>query len=103
MVRSDLGNSDNIRTILADCLRELSSMKCPAEFGDDTDILHECNLDSQHGIELACELDARLAIGIPAKDNPLIEDGGATGRKRARKFGEVVRYLEQLASEQTGR
>ena len=95
---TDLSSSttSGIREALVHALREIAKQKCPAEFSDDINVLRECDLDSQHGLELACDLSDRLGIDIPANENPLVEDSGPSGRKRARKFGEVVDYLAAL-------
>jgi acyl carrier protein len=92
----DLPSREKIGQTLVDCLRFLSGKACPAEFTINTDVLRECDLDSEDGVEIACDLSRRLGIAIPAKDNPLIDDTSATGRKRARTFGEVVEYLAAL-------
>src|SRR6266496_5756392 len=87
--------NDDIRSTVINCLRGMAK-QCPDEFRDETDILHDCDLDSEHGIELACDLSARLGIKIPANENPLVEDRGPSGRKRSRRFGEVLEYLIKL-------
>lgn len=96
MVMNNTASQGKIRHVLVDCLRFLAGTSCPAEFTDEMDVLHECDLDSEDGVEIACDLSSRLGIVIPAKDNPLIDDGSATSRKHARTFGEVVEYLAAL-------
>jgi acyl carrier protein len=94
----DTARQEKTRHVLAECLRFLAGKNCPADFTDDMIVLQACDLDSEHGIEIACDLSARLGIEIPAKDNPLISDDVATGRKRARSFDEVVTYLMTLTA-----
>ena len=93
---TETARREEIRHVLGDCLRYIARKDCPGEFTEEMVVLVVCGLDSEHGVELACDLSARLKIEIPAKDNPLIEDDDATGRKRARKFEEVVTYLMAL-------
>lgn len=42
-------------------------------------------LTSQDGVELACDLEARLGIAIPADFNPLVHESG----NRMRTLGEL--------------
>lgn len=96
MVSITKPSRDVIREVLTDCLRFLKGSDL-AEFDETTDVIVGFGLDSMDGIELACDLSTRLRVEIPLKDNPLIEDDAKTGRKRSRKFGEIVNYLVELA------
>lgn len=89
---------EQIETELKDCLRFVAGEHCPVEWHPDDDVLCSCDIDSMHGVELACDLVARLGINIPQEDNPLIEDDRTTGRKRHRTFREVVEYLQRMAT-----
>lgn len=82
--------------VLEECLRYLAGEKAPAKFTADINVIRECCLSSEHGVEIACDLSTRLDIEIPLKDNPLIHEETETGRRRGRKFGEVVEYLMRL-------
>jgi len=97
MVRNEKPSRETIRETLTDCLRFLKGSEL-GEFDESTDVIVGLGLDSQHGVELACDLSSRLKIEIPLKENPLIEDG-ADGRMRSRTFGEVLEYLVALAGE----
>lgn len=85
-----------IEAILAECLRNLAPEEAPEKWDPQDKVLRHWGLDSQHGIELACELEDRLGINIPLKDNPLVDDSKT--RKWSRTFEEVIDYLEGLAS-----
>lgn len=89
---------EKIEAELKECLHFLAGDNCPADWRADDDVLLCCDIDSMHGLELACDLAARLGIGIPLRENPLIEDDKDSGRKRHRTFSEVVNYLEKLAA-----
>ncbi len=93
MVRTARFTRDEVTTALEDCLNFLARGRGPPEILAGLNVLREWCLDSEHGIELACDLSARLGIDIPASENPLIDETGPTKRKRARTFGEVVDYL----------
>lgn len=87
-----------IELALQDCLKHIARDSYPSEWKAGDNVIRCCGLDSQHGIELACDLESRLGIAIPLKENPLVLDNDGEGRKRARTFGEVVDYLTALAS-----
>lgn len=87
-----------IELALQNCLKLIARDTYPSEWKPDDNVIRSCGLDSQHGIELACDLESRLGIQIPLKENPLVLDDDGEGRKRARTFGEVVDYLTALAS-----
>lgn len=56
----------------------------PAPSGDGANLMHS-GLTSQDGVELACDLEARLGISIPADVNPLLHES----RVRMRTLGEL--------------
>lgn len=87
-----------IELALQDCLKHIAKDCYPTKWNPGDDVIRCCGLDSQHGIELACDLESRLEITIPLKENPLILDDDGEGRKRARSFAEVVDYLVALSS-----
>jgi hypothetical protein len=99
LVRMNTISREQIEETLRECLQLLAGDKCPTDWNGDDDVLDFWGLDSQHGVELACDLASRLGIDIPLKDNPLIEDGDGVDRKRQRTFSEVVSYLEDLADD----
>jgi len=86
-----------VSAALEECLRFLTRGKCPKTIREDLNVLLEWSLDSEHGVELACDLSTRLGIEIPMDENPLIDESGPDKRKRARTFGEVVDYLMNLS------
>lgn len=88
---------ETIEEELRECLTRLTGDPSPAEFSSKDSVLNICGLDSQHGVELACDLEVSLSIRIPDKDNPLVLDESDC-RKRARTFAEVVDYLLALPS-----
>jgi len=47
--------------------------------------LMQAGLTSQDGVEMACDLEARLGITVPADFNPLVHESG----KRMRTLGEL--------------
>lgn len=85
-----------IEEILIESLRQVAGEKCPADWRAEDDVIECCAIESLHGVELACDLVARLGIEIPLTENPLIDDGKSGGKKRHRSFSEVVGYLERL-------
>ena len=87
-----------IEQALQECLRRIAGDTYPTEWKPNDNVICCCGLDSQHGIELACDLESRLGIEIPLKENPLVLDDDGEGRKRARTFSEVVDYLTALVS-----
>ena len=87
-----------VATQLKECLRFVSGKPVSDDIPDGTFVIKEWELDSEHGIELACDLSARLGINIPQEDNPLILEFGASKSKRARTFGEIVDYLMKLGN-----
>lgn len=86
-----------IEKTLMECLRQLAGDKFPDELKPEDDVLMCCGLDSQHGVELACDLATILEIEIPLKDNPLIVECDENGKKRARRCSEVIEYLSKLS------
>lgn len=80
-----------------EALATLAGEKCPKEVSPDLNVLEAWALDSLHGMELACDLSARLKINIPLEDNPLVAEDEKTGGRRARTISEVVDYLIALA------
>jgi acyl carrier protein len=97
MVRITKLTREEVVTALEDCLSFLSKGKNPRAIHSNLDVLREWSLDSEHGVELACDLSTRLGIEIPDNENPLIEENLATKKKRARTFGEVVDYILNLS------
>ena len=97
MVRQSKLTRVEVTSVLEDCLGFLSKGHGPRSVHPSLDVLLEWSLDSEHGVELACDLSTRLGIEIPDNENPLIEENLATKKKRARTFGEVVDYLLKLS------
>lgn len=91
-------NKAEIEQALQECLRHIARDTYPTEWKPNDNVIRCCGLDSQHGIELACDLESRLGIEIPVKENPLVLDDDGEGRKRGRTFSEVVDYLTALVS-----
>jgi hypothetical protein len=99
MVSNTTLTREEVAAVLTERLSFLSSNNSPREIRGDLVVLHEWGLDSEHGVELACDLSARLKLDIPSNDNPLIDESAPTNRKRARTFDEVVTHLLSLASQ----
>lgn len=95
MVRQTHVKREEVAGVLRDCLRFLASDKEPETVTDKLTVLLEWSLDSEHGVELACDLCTRLGIDIPSNVNPLIDES-IPDKKRARTFGEVVDYIMTL-------
>lgn len=85
---------EKILDVLKERLSILAGDFAPEKITNGMIVICEWGLDSEHGVELACDLSEQLSIEIPLNENPLIEDNLNTGEKRARTFGEVVNYLE---------
>lgn len=89
-------SSAQIREIVEECLRFLAGEKFPDQLTDEMNVLQICGLDSEHGLEIACDLSAKLGFEIPNDDNPLVYEDRATGRKRGRSLPEVIEHIEEL-------
>jgi acyl carrier protein len=87
-----------IEVALKECLKHIAGDNYHEEWKPGDNVIRCCGLDSQHGIELACDLESRMGISIPMKENPLVLEDDGNGCKRARCFGEVVDYLVALSS-----
>ena len=87
-----------IEQVLRECLEHIAGKEYQALMKREDNVMICCGLDSQHGVELACDLEARLGITIPLNENPLVADGDDKSQRRARNFGEVVDYLVALAN-----
>ena len=96
MVRTTKLSRSEIASALGDCLHFLAKGDVPQTINPGLIVLNEWNLDSEHGVELACDLSTRLGIEIPADENPLIDESGR--KRRARTFGEVVEYIMALSN-----
>jgi len=88
----------DIEHALRECLEHIAGEDYQAGMKREDNVMRCCGLDSQHGVELACDLQSRLGIPIPPNENPLVLDDDGEGRSRARNFGEVVDYLVALAN-----
>jgi hypothetical protein len=91
-------DKSEIERVLQECLRHIARDTYPTSWQPQDNVICCCGLDSQHGIELACDLEVRLGIEIPLKENPLVLDNDGEGKKRARTFTEVVDYLIALSN-----
>ncbi|MCG3123910.1 MAG: hypothetical protein GIKADHBN_02348 [Phycisphaerales bacterium] len=60
------------------------------KIGADTN-LHAAGLCSQDGVELACDLEARLGITVEPEFNPILHDTG----KRMRTLAELQRWVQE--------
>lgn len=97
MVTPSKLSSEEIRVGLAEWIRTFKG-EVMGDFNEAVDIIVDLGLDSMDGVELACDFSTRFGVEIPLKDNPLIHDDPVTGRRRSRKFGEIVDYLVKLAT-----
>lgn len=59
----------------------------PSAVDDNSNLLH-AGLTSQDGVELACDLEARLGITVPDDFNPLVHESG----NRMRTLGELKEW-----------
>ncbi len=87
-----------IEQALRECLEHIAGDHYQTIMKREDNVMLCCRLDSQHGVELACDLESRLGIAIPLNENPLVADGDDSSQRRARNFGEVVDYLVALAN-----
>ena len=58
----------------------------------DGDSLKAAGLTSEDGVELACDLEARLGVHVPKEVNPLLHASG----NRVRTLGELKGWVQQL-------
>jgi acyl carrier protein len=96
MVSNPTIKRDQIAVVLTRALKFLAKDTAPEVVRSNFIVLKEWELDSEHGVELACDLSMELGISIPEEDNPLIDEISQVGRKRARTFEEVVDYIAAL-------
>jgi acyl carrier protein len=89
----------HIEQVLISCLKDLAGGDAPNEIEDGMNVLKNWGLESDDGMDLALDLELRLGIEIPERENPLVKEDSA-GRKRARSFREVVAYLARFMSSQ---
>jgi acyl carrier protein len=83
-------NPEAVRACIVKALRDvLGEEAAEADLQDDVKPIGNLGLDSIDGLDYACELSNALGFNLPAKENPLIDDG----RKRARTIGEIVVYV----------
>jgi len=66
-------------------VRELLTRSGKPQSLNDGSNLFSAGLTSQDGVELACDLEARLGVEVPRDFNPLIHENG----KRMRTLGEL--------------
>lgn len=66
----------------------------PTSISDGSNLM-QAGLTSQDGVELACDLEARLGITVPSDFNPLVHESG----KRTRTLGELKAWAR--AQQQT--
>jgi acyl carrier protein len=88
---------ESVAAVVIECLRSLAGDKTPEQIHPNMDVLKEWGLDSEDGVDLAADIQSQLNVQVPLDENPLIDENGSTGRKRARSFKEVVQYLLDLA------
>ncbi len=64
----------------------------------DASNLHAAGLTSQDGVEVACDLEARLGIEVPGKVNPILHGNG----RRMRTLGELKAWVRAEAQARKG-
>ena len=97
---SAMKSNAEIAAILVECLNFIGGASGPAEDLDEVFVLKAWDLDSEDGLEIACDLSTKLGIDIPHNENPLVEDDPVSGKRRGRRFREVVAYLSRLVGAQ---
>ena len=85
MTRSEMSE------IVYETLRQLCDTK-EVEIADSCDPFDDLGLDSQDGIELACELSEKMGKLIPNDQNPFVDD--KTGH--ARNVGTIIDFLVSI-------
>jgi hypothetical protein len=84
---------DEVASVLTECMRSLAGNHAPSQIDPNVSALRQWGLESEDGVDLAADLGIRLGIEIPHDENPLVEENGPTGQKRARSFENVVQYV----------
>lgn len=83
---------NEVRDLYLKALREFLGDKAPADLSEDTDPFKDLGLDSEDGVDFACELSERFGCKIPDNLNPWVDDT----RHRPRKLGESIDLICEL-------
>lgn len=82
-------SKDKIKQLLVISLKDLTELENIPDINDKTDINVDLGLDSNDGLDFACDLSEKLGINIPAELNPFVDDDN----QRYRLVGEIVEVL----------
>ena len=82
---------NELRDMVIASLKELCDDD-DAEIADDTNPTDDLDLDSEHGIEFACDISEKMGKLFPNDLNPFVDDE----TKTIRNVGAIVDLLEAL-------
>lgn len=83
---------NEVRDLYMKALREFLGDKAPDNLSETTDPFKDLGLDSEDGVDFACELSQRFGIKIPDDVNPWVDDA----QHRARQIGESIDLMCHL-------
>lgn len=83
---------NEVRDLYMKALREFLGDKAPDELSEATDPFKDLGLDSEDGVDFACELSEKLGYKVPDDLNPWVDDA----QHRARRLGESIDLMCQL-------
>lgn len=89
-----MASREQLRAMVVASLRELAN-NTEAEITDQTSPKDDLELDSEEGVEFACEISKRMGKHFPDDLNPFVDDDA----RRGRTVGEIVDFLEAKQSE----
>lgn len=81
-----------VRDLYMKALREFLGDKESADLSEETDPFEDLGLDSEDGVDFACELSERFGCKIPDNLNPWVDDS----LHRARRLGESIDLICDL-------
>jgi acyl carrier protein len=83
---------NEVRDLYLKALREFLGDKAPENLSEATDPFRDLGLDSEDGVDFACELSERLGCKVPDDLNPWVDDA----RHCSRPLGESIDLMCQL-------
>lgn len=83
---------NEVRDLYMKSLRGFLGTRAPDDLNESIDPFNDLGLDSEDGVDFACELSKNLGFKIPNDLNPWVDDV----RHRALRFGESIDLVCQL-------
>lgn len=80
---------------VVDVIRHLVQDRDAEPINDQTDPIRGLGLESEDGLDFACEISERLGFHFPDDQNPFVDDDG----RRPRRVGEIVDLIASTMAE----